>query len=105
MATGSDIVTDALAEIGVFASETAIEADDMQLGIRKLNDMLISWNDSGTNLGFIPILNEADTVRVPRGANRAVIVNLAVLLAAPFGKQISQTLLTNVEAANKEENG
>ena len=100
MATGSDIVTDALAEIGVFAEETPIEAADMQLGIRYLNDMLAEWDESGIPLGFTPLQSEAEEVRIPRGAVKAVKVNLAGLLSVPFRKQITPGLAASIKTAS-----
>ena len=101
MATGQDIVTSALSELGIHAAETAIEAADMQLGINTLNDMLSEWDESGTPLGFTPLGDETDVVRIPRGFNRAVIVNLAGLLSIPFEMAISSTLAASIRSSNE----
>lgn len=101
MATGQDFVEAALGEIGIHAAETAIEAADMQLGINTLNDMLSEWDESGTPLGFTPLSDENDTVRIPRGVKRAVIVNLAGLLSVPFQKPISQVLAASIKSSNQ----
>lgn len=101
MATGQDIVEAALDEIGVHAAETAIQPADMQLGIRTLNDMLTEWDESGTPLGFTPLGDETDTVRIMRGAKRAVIVNLAGLLSIPFEKEISPVLAASIQSSNQ----
>jgi len=101
MATGQDIVEDALAEIGVFAAETAIEPEDMQLGIRKLNDMLTEWDIGGKRLGFTPITSEADEVRIDRGLVSAVKYNLAGRLSVPFRKPITAGLAAEIQASSK----
>ncbi len=100
MTTGQDIIEDALAEIGVFASETAIESADMQLGLRKLNDMLSEWDLGGTELGFTPLQSEADEVRIPRGLVSTVKYNLAGRLSVPFRKPISIELAAEIKAAS-----
>ena len=101
MATGQDIIEDALAEIGVFAAETMIEPADMQLGLRKLNDMLAEWDLSGTDIGFTPLQSEAEEVRLQRDLVSAVKYNLAGRLAVPFRKPISVELAAEIKAASK----
>ena len=44
MATYADLVTEALAEIGVYAQGEVPSAADMQFGISKLNRIIDSWN-------------------------------------------------------------
>ena len=77
MATALEIITDALEELGYKAAEVPIEAADVEVGLRKLNDMLAEWADSGLNLGAAPVKLPADTVRIARGAVGPVKSNLA----------------------------
>lgn len=97
MATGTEIVTRALTRLGIRASETALEASELQDGLDLLNDMLSNWEESGYNLGFSPIANLTDEVRIPRGANAAVIDGLAILMAPEYSRPISQALLTSAK--------
>jgi len=99
MATASDIINDALEEIGYKSAEAPVEAADAQLGLRKLNDMLAEWNDPGIKLGAAPVAALADTVRLPRGAVGAVKLNLAGRLAGPFSRPISVELAASIKAS------
>lgn len=45
MATGSDIVTDAMYACGALGSADTLDADDAALALRRLNRMLDSWNN------------------------------------------------------------
>ena len=101
MATGSDFVIDALDMIGVHASETAIEPEEMQLSIRMLNDYMSEIDEAGTEFGFVPLQSEANEVRLRRGAVHAIKVNLAGLLSIPFKKPISIELAAAIKSANK----
>lgn len=93
MATGTRIITRALTRLGIRASETAIEPDELKDGLDLLNDMLSNWEEAGYNLGFSPVSNLADEVRIPRGANAAVVDALAVLMAPEYSRPVSQALL------------
>jgi hypothetical protein len=97
MATGTDFVTRALTRIGIRASETSLEASELQDGLDMLNDMLSNWEESGYNLGFSPIANLTDEVRVPRGANAAIIDSLAIVLAPEYSRPISPALAASVK--------
>ena len=101
MATGQDFVEDALDMIGVHASESPIEAADMQLAIRMLNDFMSQVDESGTELGFTPLQSESEEVRMRRGAVMFVKLNLAGLLAIPFKKSVSIELASAIKSANQ----
>ena len=101
MATGTDFVTSALDYLGVHAAETAIEAADMQLGISMLNDYMSEIDEAGTAFGFTPLDSEADEVRMRRGAQHAIKMNLAGLLSVPFKMPISPELAVAIKSANK----
>jgi len=92
MATATHIISRALTRLGIRASETAIEADELQDGLDMLNDMLSNWEESGYNLGFSPVSGITDEVRIPRGANAAVIDSLAIMLAPEYSRPVSPAL-------------
>jgi hypothetical protein len=98
MATASHFVTRALTRLGIRASETSLQADEIQDGISLLNDMLSEWEEAGPQLGFSPIVGVSDEVRVPRGANAAIIDNLAIRMAPEYSRPISPAL---IESANQ----
>ena len=97
MATANDIVTRALTRLGIRASETALQADEIQDGIDLLNDMLSGWEEAGYNLGFSPIQGVSDEVRIPRGANAAVIDSLAIAMAPEYSRPISAALAASAK--------
>lgn len=101
MATGTDFVTAALEKLGIRAAETPIEAADMKLGIEVLNDMMSEWDESGTALGFTPLADESEEIRLRRGAHSAVKSNLAGRLAIPFKMPISAELAAEIRASNQ----
>lgn len=100
MATGSDIVNGALRKLGVNPSDSAITGQEMLDGIESMNDMLIEWENSGLVLGFSPIADPADTIRVPRGTENAIKANLAGRLASDYSKQISVALAGEIAASS-----
>jgi len=99
MATGADMVNGALRKLGINPSDSAIEGQEMLDGIESLNDMLIEWENSGIVLGFAPIADSADTVRVPRGTENAIKANLAGRMASDYSKQLSPALVAEIGAS------
>jgi hypothetical protein len=96
MATASHIITRALTRLGVRASETSLQADEIQDGLDLLNDMLSNW-ESLYNLGFSPVQGIADEVRVPRFADAAVIDSLAIMMAPEYSRPISPALASSAQ--------
>lgn len=84
MATASEVITDALQEILVQASEQSVQADEMQSGIRALNRMMAEWDATGYSLGYTEVTNPVDTITIPAGAISAVVTNLALRLTSQF---------------------
>ena len=97
MATATKIVTRALTRLGIKASETAIEPEELQDGLDLLNDMLSNWEEAGYNLGFSPVSNLTGEVRIPRGANQAVIDSLAIMMAPEYSRPISPALVASAK--------
>ena len=93
MATATKIVTRALTRLGIRASETSLEADELQDGLDLLNDMLSNWEEAGYNLGFSPVSGITDEVRIPRGADAAVIDALAIIMAPEYSRVVSSPLM------------
>jgi hypothetical protein len=92
MATGADMVYGALRKLGVRTAESPIEDFEMSDGIETLNDMLSEWDGRGIKLGFTPIDNSSDTIRVPRMAHDCIKSNLAIRLAPDYEKPVSAEL-------------
>jgi hypothetical protein len=102
MATAGSFITRALQKMGVQTSESPIEASEMQDGLDALNDMLISWEMSGLTLGFSPVADKDDELRVPRYAHAAIKAELAVVLCPEYLKQPSVVLLAEADARKSE---
>ena len=98
MATGRDFVEGALKRIGVVSAESSIQAVDLQDGLEVFNDMM-SELEPTLKFGFETIADAGDTVRVPRGAHAAIKSNLAVRLAADYGKQVNPALVAESVAS------
>ena len=92
MTTMREVVEDAFEEIGVKTAEVALTDDELQSGIRRCNDMLTEWDDIGIIVGYTPVLNGDDEIKVDRSAVRAIKKNLAIDLAPSYQKVIGNVL-------------
>jgi hypothetical protein len=97
MATASYFVSRALTRLGIRASETSLQADEIQDGIYLLNDMMSEWEEAGPQLGFSPVAGVSDEIRIPRGANAAVIDNLAIRMAPEYSRFVSPALAKSAD--------
>jgi hypothetical protein len=93
MATANDIITRSFTRIGIRAAEESLTAAEAQDGLELLNDMLSSWEPT-LRLGFSPVANLTDEIRIPRYAKRAVIDALAIDLAPEYSRIVSPGLMT-----------
>ncbi len=92
MATAESFIKRALTKLGVRAAESPIQPEEIQDGLDLLNDMLSEWENSGVTMGFLPVENASDEVRVPRNAHSAIKANLAVRSASEYGRVVQQAL-------------
>ena len=81
MTTAQVVITDALGEINESGSEVPIQADDEQLALRMMNNMVASWN---LPIGYTTVTNPSQELTVIDGAILAIQKNLAVLLMGQF---------------------
>ena len=96
MTTMREVVQDAFEEIGVKTAEVALTNDELQSGIRRCNDLLTQWDDTGVIVGYNPVLNGDDTLEIDRNAVRAIKKSLAMDLAPSYQKVVSQALAAAV---------
>ena len=92
MTTMLEVVQDALEDLGVKTAEIALTSDELQSGIRRVNDMLMEWSDLGLTPGYTESINGDDVLNVDRNAISAIKSNAALRLAPSFNKPISQAL-------------
>ncbi len=95
--TAASLITDALGEILVAASEQPIEASEFSLAIRYLNRMMAQFDANGISLGYTVVSNPSDLMTVPDGALAGMMFNLALRLATPFDEPVSPDLRENAK--------
>jgi hypothetical protein len=92
MTTARVIIDRAFSKIGIRATETPLEASEIQDGLDVLNDMLAEWNANGTLKGADPVNAVGDQVQIPREAEGAVKANLAIRLAGEYERPVTQAM-------------
>ena len=88
-----EVVQDALEDLGVKTAEIPLTNDELQSGIRRVNDMLLEWSDLGLTPGYNESLNGSDVLNVDRNAISAIKSNAAIRLAPSFQKPLTQALV------------
>lgn len=91
----SDLISDALREIGVLDETESASAEQGATGLRKLNQMMAQWEESDVKLGYYAQTVLSDTCPIPVYAEVGVTTNLAIKLAPTYGAQISVALAGN----------
>lgn len=99
--TASSVLTDALMEINVRASESPIEADEAQSAIRYMNRFMDRLALEGCNLGYTEVADLADEITIPSGAIDGLIANLALSLAPQFGRPATPELALRAREGKK----
>ena len=92
MATNAQVIRDALGLLGVLAETEDQSAEQSELGLRVLNDMMEDWRANGISIGQWPQTNPADTFPAPLGALATVKAMLAVYLAPHFMATVNQVV-------------
>lgn len=92
--TVSNLIKDALQEIGVIRSTQTISAEQLADGIRKLNRLMADWEADGIELGYYPQDSGTDTVPISDENEWPVIVNLAAVLAGEYGAPLTQSTMS-----------
>lgn len=95
MVTALKLCEGAAEEIDVKTAEAALEADDFQVILDRMNDMLLEWADSGLTPAFTEVIDGSDTVNIEPNARAAVKYALAIRCAPAFQKPISAGLVEN----------
>jgi hypothetical protein len=86
MTTARDIITRSLRELGVVDAIETPSAEDADVGLATLNDMLAAWELDAIPLGLGTVTLNTD-LAVPASHNEALRANLTARLAALFGVQ------------------
>jgi hypothetical protein len=94
MPSGTNLIQDAYAEIGIFSENTDVSAFDIAFAKRKLESMMQEWIDMDMDFGFTATEFATDETSIPLAIYTAVTTNLGVRLAPFKGKVANQTLFT-----------
>lgn len=92
--TKRQFILSAFEEIGIGSYNFDLSPEMMEMGRKRLDAMMATWNAKGMRLAY-SIPSGADDgdldedSNVPDSANEAVYLNLAIRLAPAFGKQIA----------------
>jgi len=92
MTTARDIITRSLRELGVVDAIETPSAEDADVGLATLNDMLAAWELDAIPLGLGTVTLNTD-LAVPASHNEALRANLTLRLAAVFGVQVPALVL------------
>ena len=95
MTTVLQIVEGAAEEVGVKEAESALEPEDFQKIVDRMNDMLAEWSDIGLTPAFKEVTETTDIVDVDRNAVAAIKYNLAIRIAPAFERIVTQSLALN----------
>lgn len=77
MTTNIAIITDALRLLGVVAETQTASAEQGDVGLRRLNQMLETWTEEGVELGWFQQSSTVDTAPLPLWAEKGVTSKLA----------------------------
>lgn len=97
--TKKQFVEAALEEIGYAAYIYDLMPEQLQSVLNTLDVMIAAWDSKGIHLGYpLPSTQGAsqlgDSTNVPDSANQAIYFNLAVMIAARFGKTLTQPTIS-----------
>lgn len=99
MTTMREVVEDAMEDIEVKKAEVSLTNDELQSGIRRLNDMLAQWDQLGIIVGYNPVINGDDILELEPAAISAVKTNLSIKLAPSYSKPITSALAENARVS------
>jgi len=96
--TNTDLIADALRELGVISEIQTPSAEQGAHALRKLNQMMFEWAENGLDLGYFEQQTQSDTCPIPQYAENGVTCQLALRLASNYGQTVSQELAASAIA-------
>lgn len=102
MSSGTDLIHDALQEIGAYSVTMPASPQSVEAGRRKLNSMMELWLSNGLILGTTPLEAAGDDLNEPDDCRNCIVTNLALELAPMFSTGspvVSQILVRNAQNA------
>lgn len=86
--SNSQLITEALALIGVIQETEVLSAEQGQHGLRKLNALMADWEQDGVDLQYFEQIALADETPIPDHAILAVTYYLAMALAPTYAARV-----------------
>lgn len=84
MSAGSEIIEEALLEIGVSSPFVKTNPESLAICFKKLNGMVAFLQDKNINTGAVPLEDPGQELGEPLGARNAFVSMLAVAVAGSF---------------------
>ena len=98
MSIGTDLIEEALKQIGAHSIIAPADPESILIGRNKLNGMLQAWLTNDIDLGTVFIDAEGDEVGEPIDARSGIVDNLSIACAPMFASQnvrVTPELRTN----------
>jgi len=89
MTIGTDIILDALENIGAHSNIAPASPTSIERGMKYLNSMLELWLSQNIQIGFTPLKAPGDELNEPPDTTNGIESNLAILLAPKFSNAVS----------------
>lgn len=104
MWTKRQLIEEAFGELALAGYVFDLTPEEMQTALRRMDTMLATWDGKGIRLGYAltagPDTSDLDQPSgLPDAANEAVYLNLAIRLAAGFGKPLQASTLAAAKQA------
>ena len=80
MSSGTELIKEALQEIGADSIVASANPEVIESGRVKLRSLIQYWTTQGIDLGLTPIDAAGDEVSEPLDARQAIVDNLALML-------------------------
>lgn len=96
--TKGELVKAALNELGIADYEFDISPEELSSGAKRLDMMLSNWSDMGLRLSYNSTGGVDEDSGLPGVAVESVATNLAIRLAASYGKQVPPIVATTAKA-------
>ena len=89
---------EAFAELALAGYVFELDPEELQTGLRRLDSMMATWDAKGVRLGYPLAISPGDSdlqqdSGLPLAAVEAVYLNLAIRLAAGFGKTMKPSTI------------
>lgn len=102
--TKREIVQNAFEEVGLASYAFDLQPEQMQAGLRRLDNMMATWNSRGLRIGYpltdTPAGSDLDQdATVTDEAIEAIVNNLAIRLAPMLGKTVSPDTKASARSA------